>query len=248
MQYGADGYASIAVKECVADFGFVATQKSFAAVTDLYASFFSGVGNEIHQAGELLVGKLKFGIFSRAPDGKNRENPPAFHSNTQKIFLEIGVKSWRIFTIFPVGRAAESPELQLSDEQFTRLMQFIAETRREGRIHVSYGCEGFLGGYEAEVRDAFYHCDAGITVGSVLHDGSISACPSIRANYSQGNIYNDDFWTVWSTRFEQFRNRAWMKKGPCADCKMFRYCEGNGFHLRDEKGDLLFCHYQRIVE
>ena len=166
----------------------------------------------------------------------------------KEYLLSIGVKSWRIFTIFPVGRAAESPELQLSDEQFTRLMQFIAETRREGRIHVSYGCEGFLGGYEAEVRDAFYHCDAGITVGSVLHDGSISACPSIRANYSQGNIYNDDFWTVWSTRFEQFRNRAWMKKGPCADCKMFRYCEGNGFHLRDEKGDLLFCHYQRIVE
>jgi hypothetical protein len=30
---------------------------------------------------------------------------------------------------------------------------------------------------------------------------------------------------------------------------MFRYCEGNGLHLRDEKnGELLFCHFNRIKE
>ncbi|MBR5433476.1 MAG: TIGR04133 family radical SAM/SPASM protein [Bacteroidales bacterium] len=162
--------------------------------------------------------------------------------------LSLGVKQWRIFTIFPVGRAAENPELQLSDEQFTQLMNFIADTRKEGRIHVSYGCEGFLGGYEAEVRDTFYHCDAGITVGSILHDGSISACPSIRADYSQGNIYHDDFLTVWENKFEKFRNRSWMKKGICSDCKMYRYCEGNGFHLRDGNGHLLVCHYNRLVK
>ena len=126
-------------------------------------------------------------------------------------------------------------------------MNFITDTRKEGRIQVSYGCEGFLGGYEAEVRDTFFHCDAGITVGSVLNDGSISACPSIRANYSQGNIYKDDFWTVWNNKFEQFRNRSWMKNGICANCKLFRYCGGNGFHLRDENGNLLFCHYQRLI-
>ena len=165
----------------------------------------------------------------------------------KEYLLSIGVRRWRIFTIFPVGRAAENPELQLSDEQFTSLMNFITDTRKEGRIQVSYGCEGFLGGYEAEVRDTFFHCDAGITVGSVLNDGSISACPSIRANYSQGNIYKDDFWTVWNNKFEQFRDRSWMKNGICADCKMFRYCGGNGFHLRDENGNLLLCHYQRLI-
>ncbi|MBP5365359.1 MAG: TIGR04133 family radical SAM/SPASM protein [Bacteroidales bacterium] len=165
----------------------------------------------------------------------------------KEYLINLGVRDWRIFTIFPIGRAAENPELQLSDEQFTSLLQFIADTRKEGRIKVSYGCEGFLGGYEAEVRNTFYHCEAGITVGSILHDGSISACPSIRADYSQGNIYNDDFWTVWNDKFEPFRDRSWMKKGICADCKMFRYCEGNGFHLRDEKGDLLICHYNRLV-
>jgi radical SAM enzyme (rSAM/lipoprotein system) len=163
------------------------------------------------------------------------------------FLISIGVKSWRIFTVFPVGRATEYPEFQLSDEDFTAVLNFIRDTRKEGKIHLSYGCEGFLGNYEMEVRDHFYTCRAGVNVGSVLADGAISACPSIRANFNQGNIYEDNFWEVWQNRFQPFRNRSWMKKDECADCDMFRYCEGNGMHLRDESGKLLVCHYKRIV-
>ena len=158
-----------------------------------------------------------------------------------------GVARWRLFTIFPVGRAATFPELQLSNEEFTSMLNFIRETRKEGKIHLNYGCEGFLGEYEGEVRDSFYRCNAGVNVASVLADGSISACPSIRANYRQGNIYSDNFINVWETGFGPYRDRSWARRGPCADCKMFRYCEGNGMHLRDDNGELLVCHYNRIV-
>ena len=92
-------------------------------------------------------------------------------------------------------------------------MEFIRQTRQEGKIMASYGCEGFLGSYEAEVRDGFYTCNAGISVASVLADGSISACPSIRSNYSQGSIYKDDFMEVWENRFQPFRDRALDEKG-----------------------------------
>ena len=159
--------------------------------------------------------------------------------------IQLGVRHWRIFTIFPVGRAAQTPELQLSNEQFNCLLDFIATTRKEGKIHLNFACEGFLGSYEAEVRDHFYHCHAGISVASVRIDGSISGCPSIRANYSQGNIYQDDFMQVWNERFQLFRNREWARQGECADCSMFRYCEGNGMHLHDENGKLLVCHYKK---
>jgi len=98
------------------------------------------------------------------------------------------------------------------------------------------------------VRDTFYQCNAGVNVSSILADGSISACPSIRANYHQGNIYTDDLWDVWTNRYQKFRDRSWMKKDECGECKMFRYCEGNGFHLRDENGKLLFCHYHRLLD
>lgn len=164
----------------------------------------------------------------------------------KEFLIKLGVKDWRIFTIFPVGRAAELPELQLSNDEFTSVLDFIRETRKEGKIQVSYGCEGFLGGYETEVRDNFYQCNAGVSVASVLADGSISACPSIRANYHQGSIYKDRFIDVWNNGFKDFRDRSWAKKGICSDCEFFRYCEGNGMHLRDDNGDLLFCHYHRI--
>ncbi|MDR2683706.1 MAG: TIGR04133 family radical SAM/SPASM protein [Dysgonamonadaceae bacterium] len=173
---------------------------------------------------------------------KNFDELPAF----KEFLIAAGVKNWRIFTIFPAGRAAGFPELQLPDETFVATLDFIRSTRKEGRIRLNYGCEGFLGNYEMEVRDHFYQCYAGINVASVLADGSISACPSIRADFYQGNIYNDSFMDVWNNRFVPFRNRDWAKKGICAACKMFRYCEGNGMHLHDNRGDLLVCHYRRI--
>lgn len=164
-----------------------------------------------------------------------------------KTYLyNIGVRDWRIFTIFPVGRAAQHPEFQLNSEEFTGVLEFIKCVRKEGRVRVSYGCEGFLGKYEGEVRDHFYGCNAGVTVASVLADGSISACPSIRSDFRQGSIYEDHFMDVWQNRFQKFRDRSWMKKGECADCSLFRYCEGNGMHLRDSQGELLFCHHKRI--
>lgn len=164
----------------------------------------------------------------------------------KELLISLGVRRWRLFTVFPVGRAAQDESLQLDNEQFRALMDFIVATRREGRIRVDYGCEGFLGSYEGKVRDRLYGCSAGITVGSVLIDGAISACPSIRADYHQGNIYTDDFWEVWNNRFEKYRNREWMHKDECAKCSMFRYCKGNGMHLRNEQGELLVCHLKRL--
>ena len=103
-----------------------------------------------------------------------------------------------------------------------------------------------MGGYEAEVRDHFYQCVAGVSVASIRVDGAISGCTSIRANFHQGNIYQDDFWEVWQNRFEPFRKREWARRGACADCRMFRYCLGGGMHLHDDNGDLLYCHYQKL--
>lgn len=167
--------------------------------------------------------------------------------NLIKDYLyDIGVRRWRIFTIFPVGRAAKYPEFRLNKEEFTSLMNFISATREEGKIDVSYGCEGFMGKFEGKVRNQLYRCNAGITVGSILADGNISGCPSIRYKFNQGNIYKDDFWEVWQNGFKPFRNREWARKGECSDCSMFRYCEGNGMHLHDENGNLMLCHYNLI--
>lgn len=166
----------------------------------------------------------------------------------KEFLLSIGVRQWRIFTVFPAGRAKDNGDLQLSSQQLRYVMDFIVSTRKEGRIALSYSCEGFLGRYEYEVRDHSFFCQAGINVASILSDGSISGCLSIRSNYNQGNIYNDNFWDVWNSRFDQYRNRQWAKTEACADCEMWRYCEGNGMHLRDENGKLIICNYKNMQE
>ncbi len=178
-------------------------------------------------------------------------NNKNFHEleEIKNLLVKMGITNWRLFTVFPIGRAAGIDDLQLSNEQFIGLMDFIKKTRSEGIIRTNYGCEGFLGKYEGEVRDNFYFCRAGINIASVLADGSISACPSVRYNFNQGNIYKDNFADVWENRFNVFRDRSWTKKGICADCSSYKYCEGNGMHLHEgTEGELLFCHLKRLKD
>ena len=168
-------------------------------------------------------------------------------SEFKDYLVSIGVHRWRLFSIFPMGRAAKDPELQLSDEQYRGILDFIKRSREEdSRISVSYSCEGFLGEYEQKVRDHFFYCRSGVEVASIRCDGGISGCTSVRSHMDQGNIYKDDFWEVWQSRFQVMRDRSWARKGQCKDCKVWRYCEGSGLHLYDDNGDLLTCHYHRL--
>lgn len=179
-------------------------------------------------------------------------NPRSYpHLEEFKEFLiSLGVPAWRLFSIFPMGRAAHDPELQLSDEQFRGILDFIegerSKVKGERLIEVSYACEGFLGPYEQRVRDNFFYCRSGVEVASIRCDGAISGCTSVRSHMDQGNIYRDDFWDVWQNRFQVMRNRSWARKGQCKDCKVWRYCEGSGLHLYDDDGNLLVCHYHRL--
>lgn len=164
----------------------------------------------------------------------------------KEYLISRGVSLWRIFTVAPMGRAAGDEELMLSNEQFVQLMNYIAAVRREGRIKLNFSCEGFLGPYEGVVRDHLFRCVAGVSVASILNDGSISGCLSIRSDYHQGNIHTDNFWDVWENGFKLYRNRRWMKTGECRDCKVWRYCQGGAMHLRDSDGQILSCNYLKI--
>ena len=177
----------------------------------------------------------------------NPQNYP--HLREFKEYLvSLGVPAWRLFSIFPMGRAAHDPELQLTDAQVCGILDFIKESlEADPRIHVSYACEGFLGDYEQRVRDHFFFCRSGVEVASIRCDGAISGCTSVRSHMDQGNIYQDDFWNIWQNKFQNMRDRSWARKGQCANCKVWRYCEGSGLHLYDDNGDLLVCHYRRIA-
>ncbi|WP_303922140.1 TIGR04133 family radical SAM/SPASM protein [Draconibacterium sediminis] len=165
------------------------------------------------------------------------------------LLVSKNVKAWRLFTIIPIGRAATNPDLQLTDKQFVQLMDFIAEQRKSKDIDVKFSCEGYVGKYESLVRDSSFFCRAGINIGSVLIDGSISACPNIDRGFSQGNIYTDNFYEVWQDKFQPFRNRSWTKTGRCKSCREYNDCQGNGFHnWHGNKQNVLVCHHQKIEQ
>lgn len=165
----------------------------------------------------------------------------------KSLLISLGVKKWRLFTISPIGRAKDNSELKISETRLEELMRFIKASRKENIIDVNYECEGFVGSYELEVRKGLYFCRAGINIASVLIDGSISACPNIDRNFAQGNIYKNDFLEVWNNRFENMRNRNWMKNGECSNCEVFDWCSGNGIHLRDfETKEVIICQYDRL--
>lgn len=167
----------------------------------------------------------------------------------KQLLLSIGVTHWRLFAIDPIGRAKEDPDLQISSSQLLEIMEFIKKSRLENQLHVNFGCEGFLGSYEDKVRDGYFFCRAGINIGSVLNDGSISACPNNSRAVVQGNIYHDSFLDVWNNRYQIMRDRSWAKEGTCANCNEFKWCKGNGLHLHDfENHDVLRCHYNILQE
>ena len=168
------------------------------------------------------------------------------------LLKRLGVKQWRLFTIIPIGRAARDPGMQLSDSEWRSLMEFIVQKRREdGPMKVTFSCEDFLGPYEERVRDNRFFCRAGVNIASVLIDGRICACPNIdRDRFSQGNIYEDNFYEVWERRFQPFRHHDWARReGPCKSCRAWKDCLGGSMHNwhGPDSPSLLQCRYAPLT-
>ena len=66
-------------------------------------------------------------------------NSRNFHSlgRFKDFLISLGVRKWRVFTVFPMGRAANNNEMQLSTKQFKMLMEFITQVRNEEKIALS---------------------------------------------------------------------------------------------------------------
>ncbi len=151
-----------------------------------------------------------------------------------QYIVDLGVKQWRLFMISPIGRAVETPELFLNADEFKYLMDKVLEFKEKNEIRVNYSESGYLGPkYEHHVRDHNYFCLAGISVAGIMVNGDILACPNIDRRFKQGNIHEDSFLDVWENKYQEFRNRNWMKTGECKNCKDWNLCQGNSFHLWD---------------
>jgi radical SAM protein with 4Fe4S-binding SPASM domain len=179
---------------------------------------------------------------------RNVDDLEALHD----LLLELGVPAWRWFTISPIGRAAELPELILSPAQYHQMMTTVERLRQRGQLPVSLSESGYHGpAHELRVRDQYYFCSAGVHTAGIMSTGDILACPNIDRRFRQGNIHTDSFVDVWENRYHLFRNRSWMKVGDCAGCSEWRMCQGNSFHLWDldeARPRLCHCHAYELLK
>jgi radical SAM protein with 4Fe4S-binding SPASM domain len=166
-----------------------------------------------------------------------------------KILKDNNIYAWRLFTIFPKGRAEFNRELLLNKELLIQLFNFIKDKRNsDPSMHISYSEEGYLGcDWEREVRDDFFYCGAGINVGGLLADGTYSACPSLAREWAQGHVDETPFSEAWEKEYKNMRSREWMKSGDCSNCKEWKNCNGSSLHLWDWKeGKTKACHLQML--
>ena len=153
-----------------------------------------------------------------------------------QYLLDLGIDSWKLTGVEPIGNASDNPELFLSGEQHRQLLDFILEKRLEKKIEVSFGCSHFLPEvYETKVRTARFHCGSGIFIASISAKGEILGCLDIdrRDLTCQGNIRTDSFWDVWTNRFQLFRTLRPRDNGTCDNCVYHSYCRGDSWHTWD---------------
>jgi MoaA/NifB/PqqE/SkfB family radical SAM enzyme len=151
------------------------------------------------------------------------------------LLRELGVGGWRIFTIFPKGRALQTGKLVTTGTLLTQVLAFIKEYRRRDPDWPLLYCEeGFLGcEWERVVRDVPHYCGAGITIGGLLCDGAYSACPSLSRQWVQGHVDELPFSQAWETRYQNMRDRHWMRNDFCGACRQWGNCQASSLHLWD---------------
>lgn len=153
-----------------------------------------------------------------------------------RLLRKLGVQSWKLTGVEPIGIAQQDPALFLSGKEYRQLLDFILEKRALGELEISFGCSHFLPEeYAKKVRDVRFHCGCGIFIASISAKGEILGCLDVdeRKLTCQGNIQTDRFWEVWENRFQLFREKRKPDNGICAGCAYADYCRGGSWHTWD---------------
>ena len=158
-----------------------------------------------------------------------------------KEMLKLGLNSWRLVSMDPIGRANENDDLALNGEELKKLLDFIKKNNKKNKLELVYGCPGFLGlEYEKEVRPYYFFCRTGINIASILYNGDLYVCPNVPRikRLIQGNIRKDNFKEVWENKYKEFRDKNRTKSEECEKCPNWEYCLGGAYHTWNFKENL----------
>ncbi|MBI5142762.1 MAG: radical SAM protein [Nitrospirae bacterium] len=154
---------------------------------------------------------------------------------TAEILIRLGATNWRLFRIFPSGRAARNPELLLTHGQTWQMLDWIAGKRPHYAglgLNLGASCEGYVPlATDRTIRDNPFFCRAGINIASILCNGTITGCSNNHHSFHEGNILRDNLATLWEKGFGRFRDRQWVQHTDCGGCEHLKDCRGGSIHL-----------------
>lgn len=166
------------------------------------------------------------------------------------VMVELGIDSWRVASMDPIGRAKLNEELLLDGTDLKKLLDFVKSKKKKKKLKVLYACPGFLGlDYEKEVRAGYFYCRTGISIASILYNGDLFVCPNVPRIKSliQGNIRKDNFKEVWDNKYKEFRTKNRTKCEECEKCQYWDYCLGGPYHTWNfEENKQNKCVYEMI--
>jgi len=164
----------------------------------------------------------------------------------------LGLDSWRVGIIDPIGRGRKNEDLLLDGIEIIQLLDFIKRKNKKGKLRIAYACPGFLGlDYEKTVRGYYFYCRTGINVASILHNGDLFVCPNVerRPEFIQGNIRIDSFADVWNNKYTQYRTLNRTRCDYCEKCEQWEYCLGGAYHTWDFENSLQKrCPYDLVLK
>lgn len=164
-----------------------------------------------------------------------------------RLLSMMGINSLRISGVDPIGRAKDNKLISLNKDEYNYLFDFMKK-HHGSKLPVVWSCAHYFGDREDIVGR--FTCTTGKSVGSVLSNGDIFACPNIprKKELIQGNVLKDDFCDIWDNKFEFFRNPERTKAKKCESCYHWEKCKGDSLHTFDfETKTPQFC-YADIFE
>jgi radical SAM protein with 4Fe4S-binding SPASM domain len=184
---------------------------------------------------------------------KNFQELAAFH---RFVVDEISPRVFRVMFIDPIGRAQENAEYLLAPDQIREVIAFLKTEYEQScgnysdpsTTMVELGCGGWLGTeLEGRIRPFIFHCIAGLNNLGILYDGKLGSCSNISREFIQGDLRKEKIKTIWDNKYQKFRQRKWMRRGPCIDCDQWDYCHGGPMHLMIKNNELTRCIYETYI-
>lgn len=167
------------------------------------------------------------------------------------LLRPLGLDSWRVALVDPIGRAQDQTELLLGKAEIQRYLDFIRSHQGDPELPVITSCSHYYAEEGKSLGRNEFVCNAGKTVASILAGGDIFVCPNVprRPELIQGNVLRDSLPEVWRRGFRQFRDPSYREGTSCAKCPDWAECQGDSAHTWDyDRGEPKFCYRQHFPE